>query len=284
MLRRAGKTICIAFLLEVFRTALPGLLHWGLSADPACIEYVYIFFCVDILQFAAVAMLMIALFKKLNLKPMVMVAIAAVFSVGGQLLQWVSTGSEIGDMVAGLLWHSQEYSYFPLLNWLIFPVCGYAFSSAWQRLEDKGSFFRLVTPISWVITVVYFASMIPLGEYYLSGWDYYGMGILDAAFGFAICLAMIGLGYYLNQWGGCVASWLSSMGNRITSIYCIHWTIYCFLCTILLCCFESYIPQWMMLGVSVLVLVASDLSSRLYEKFKKSYRAHKLTNEARKEN
>lgn len=283
MLRRAATTAGIALLLEIFRTALPGLLHWSINADPICIQYVYLFFCVDILQFAAMAMLVVALFKKLKLKPVVMVGIAVVFSVVGQLLQWVTTGSDVGDIAVGFLWRSHDYAYFPLLSWLIFPVCGYAFSSVWQRLEDKGRFFRLVTPISWVITVVYFASMIPLGEYYLSGWEYYGMGILDVVFALIICLAMLGLGYYLNRWGGCVASWLSSMGHRVTSIFCIHWTILYFLCTFLMCYYEAYIPQWVMLGGSVLVLVASDLSSRLYEKFKKSYRAHKLTNKARKE-
>ena len=63
------------------------------------------------------------------------------------------------DIIVGLLWYSREYAYFPLLNWLIFLVCGYAFRGIWQRIQDKKRFFRLVTPISWVICVVYFASM-----------------------------------------------------------------------------------------------------------------------------
>ena len=285
MLRRAGKTACLALLLEIFRMILPGLLHWGISGDPSCFnDYVYGFFSVDILQLAIMVLLMMALFKKLNLKPVVMVGIAAVFSAVGQALQWVTTGSDVGDIVVGYLWKSHDYAYFPLLSWLIFPVCGYAFSSAWQRLEDKETFFRLITPISWAITVVYFASMIPLGEYYLSGWEYYGLGILDAVFALIVCSALIGLGYYLNKWGGCVASWLSSMGNRVTSIYCIQWTILCFLYTILLCYFEPYIPQWVMLLASVWVLVISDLSSVLYVDFKKLCQARKLRNKMPKEN
>lgn len=285
MLRRAGKTACLALLLEIFRMILPGLLHWGISGDPSCFnDYVYGFFSVDILQLATMVLLMMALFKKLDLKPVVMVGIAAVFSVAGQLLQWVTTGSDVGDIVVGYLWKSHDYAYFPLLSWLIFPVCGYAFSSAWQRLEDKETFFRLITPISWAITVVYFASMIPLGEYYLSGWEYYGLGILDAVFALIVCSALIGLGYYLNKWGGCVASWLSSMGNRVTSIYCIHWTILCFLYTFLLCYYEAYIPQWVMLLVSVWILVVSDLSSHIYVDFKKFMQVRKLRDKVRKEN
>ena len=269
MLLRAVKTAGIVLLFEIARTVIPGLLQWFISRDPECIEYVDIFFCVDILQFVVMAMLVIALFKKLNLKPFVMVIVAAICSVIGQLLQGVVTGSYIGDIAVGFIWRSHEYSYFPLFSWLIIPVCGYAFSSIWQRLEDKDKFFRLVTPMCWVITILYFVSMIFLGEYYLSGGDYYGLGILDAVFALIACFAMIGLGYYLNKWGRRIPNWLGSMGNRVTSIYCIHWTIYCFLYTFLFCFLESFVPQWVMLLTGALVLVASDLLSRLYVKMKK---------------
>ena len=181
----------------------------------------------------------------------------------------MTTGSYIGDVVVGLLWNSREYAYFPLLNWLIFPVCGYAFSSMWQRLQDKESFFRLVTPVSWAVSVVYFGSMIFLGEYYLSGYEYYGLGILDAAFALIVCFAMIGLGYYLDKWGGCISGWLGSLGNRVTSVYCIHWTIYCFLYAFLFCYSESYVPQWGMLLTGAAVLIVSDLLSRMYINLKK---------------
>ena len=269
MLNRALKTAGMVLLFEIARTALPGLLQWVISGDPECIEYVDIFFSVDILQFVVMAMLVIALLKKLKVKPYVMVIIAAICSVIGQLLQGVTTGSYIGDVAVGFLWNSREYAYFPLLNWLIFPVCGYAFSSMWQRLQNKERFFRLVTPISWVISVAYFVSMIFLGEYYLSGGEYYGLGILDAAFSLIVCFAMIGLGYYLNKWGGCISNWLSSMGNRVTSIYCIHWTIYCFLYAFLFCYLESYVSQWVMLLIGVVVLIVSDLLSRMYINFKR---------------
>lgn len=269
MARRGLTVLGIAFLLEVFRTAIPGLLEWLIFRDPECIEYVYVFFEVDILQFAALAMLVIALFKKMNLKPYVMVIIAAVCSIVGQLLQWVSTGSTVGDIITGFIWHSHDYSYFPILNWLIFPVCGYAFGGIWQRLENKERFFRIVTPICWVISIIYFIPMVFVGEYYLSGGDYYGMGIGDAIFAFVVCFAMLGLGYYLAKFGGRVADWLGSMGNRVTSVYCIHWTLYCFAALLLTCVLENYISQWVMIPASVSVLIASDLLSRVYINFKR---------------
>ena len=269
MVRRAVRMIGIAVLLEIFYIAIPGAIEWLITKDPECIEYAYMLLCADILQFSALSMLVIALFKKLKLKPAVMVIISVICSIVGQLLQYVSTGSYFGDVAVGFLWHSYDYSYFPLLNWLIFPVCGYAFSSAWQRLENKDKFFRVLTPISWVITVVYFVSMVFLGEYYLSGGDYYGMGILDAAIALVICCAMIGLGYYLKKLGGRIGGWLESMGSRVTSIYCIHWVCYCTLYLILLCVLEDYLSQLMLLPASVLVLIVSDILSRIYVNFKR---------------
>ena len=267
--KRALKMAGIVLIFEVSRTALPGLLQWVISGDPACVEYVYMFFCVDILQFVTMAILAIALLKKLRIKPLGMVIVATVCAVIGQHLQGVSTGSYIGDVFVGLLWRSHEYSFFPLLNWLIFPVCGYAFSGAWQRLRDKERFFRLVTPISWVISIVYFASMALWGEYYLSGGDYYGLGVLDAVFALIICAAMLGLGYYLAKWGGRVSNWLSAAGNRVTSIYCIHWTILYFMYALMFCFLADYLSQWWILLVSVSVIAVSDLLSRLYIKAKK---------------
>jgi uncharacterized membrane protein len=275
MLRRALSVAVVALLLEIFRTAIPGLLEWLIFRDPECIEYVYVFFEADILQFAALSMLVIALFKKLNLKPYVMVIIAVFCSVVGQLLQWVSTGSAVLDLFTGFIWHSHDYSFFPLLNWLIFPVCGYAFGGAWQRLQNKEAFFLRVTPISFGIAIAYFIPMAFIGEYYLSGGDYYGMGIGDAVFAFVICFAMIGLGYYLAKWGGRISDWLGSLGARVTSVYCIHWTIYCFLGLLLSCVLGDYISQWIIIPVSVVVLVASDLLSRLYVKIKTNKRQSK---------
>ena len=266
MLKRAVKTAGIVLIFEISRAALPGLLQWVISGDPECIEYVYMFFNVDILQFVVLALLVIALFKKLKLKPLVMVIIAAICSVIGQLLQGVSTGSYIGDVISGFIWKSYEYSYFPLLSWLIFPVCGYAFSGIWQRLQDKEKFFRIVTPVSWVISIVYFASMAFFGEFYLSGGEYYALGILDAVFALIICFSMIGLGYYLTKWCGCISKWLSSIGNRVTSIYCIHWTLLFYLYAFLFCFLEAYISQWLIIPVSILLIATSDLLSRLYKK------------------
>lgn len=274
LFRRGIGMIGLVLLLETFRTVIPSLIEWMIFRDFSSIRYAYQVLCVDVLQFAAMALLVMALFRKMNLKPWAMLAVSAVLSVIGQLLAGVSTGSTVGDYIVGYLWHSHPTSYFPLLNWLIVPVMGYTFGNIWLRLKDKPAFFRLVTPVCGGISVLYYLSMIFSGKwYYFSGENYSGLGILDAVFMFILFLAVLGISYYLAKHRRGFL-WLSSLGTRVNSVYCIHWTIYAFLYLILRSTVvDNYVPMWTVIPVGVLVILAADILSMLYKnrQYKKTH-------------
>lgn len=268
ILRRALRLTGVVVLLELFRTAIPGLIEWLLFRDPECIEYLYLLFCSDILQFAVLSLCLIALFKKFRISSKAVLIVAVVFSIVGQALQGVSTNSHIGDIFSGFIWHSYENAFFPLLNWFIFPAAGMVFGEYWLRIKDKETFFKIFTPICWCISVLYFASMIFVDRwYFLSSEYYYGLGTLDALFALVICIAMLGLGYYFNKWLGRVAKWVASMGVRVNSIYCIHWTLLSFMYLVLITTLESFVPQWSIIPISAVIIAVSDLLSRFYKKF-----------------
>ena len=268
LLRRAGGMAGIVLLLELFRTLIPCLIEWLIFRDIDSIEYAYQFLCVDILQFATLALLAIALFKKLRLRPVAMLVISVVCSVIGQMLTGVSTGSAIGDFAVGYLWHSHDTAYFPLLSWLIVLLTGYSLGYMWLRLKDKPRFFKLVTPIGLVIGVAYYASMVFLGKwYYFSGENYCGIGIFDVLFMIALFFATVGISNYFGNRMPRLSRVFESMGTRLNSIYCIHWTIYAFLYLALVCVMgERYLPTWTVLPVGLLVVILADLISRFYKK------------------
>lgn len=267
-LRRALGTAGIVLLLEFARTVIPCFLEWLIFRDPESMVYASEIVCVDILQFATMVLFAFALLKKLKIGTISMLVIAVVCSVLGQLLQGVSTGSLAGDMAAGFIWNTYYASFFPFLNWFIVPVIGYAFGKIWLHMKDKDNFFKLVTPISLAITIIYYASMLIVGEwYYFSCGNYCGIGILDVLFMFVIFFLVVGGCYYLSKISSRAANYFESMGTRITSIFCIHWTIYCFLYLGILCVVgENYVPLWTVVPVAALVFFASDLLSRLYKK------------------
>ena len=282
LFRRAIGMLGIVVLLEISRTIIPCFIEWLIFRDIESIRYAYQFISVDIFQFATLAFAVIALFKKMKLKPFTMILIASVLSVIGQLLQGVSTGSTFGDYAVGFLWYSYDAAYFPLLNWLVVPIIGYTFGHAWLRLRDKDTFFKLVTPISWIITVLYFLSMVLVGEwYYFSGGCYCGIGLLDILFMFVIFLAVLGTSYFIGNKLSRSSHLLESMGIRISSIYCIHWVIYALLYLALTCFVgDNFVPMWVVPPVAVLVLIASDLLSRLYKKLRANNRRKKYCSKA----
>ena len=267
ILRRALEMAGLVILLELFRTLVPCSLEWLIFRDLDSIEYAYQFLCVDILQFATMSLLAIAFFKKLKLHPTAMLAIAVVCSVIGQILTGVSTESMIGDFAVGYIWHSHDTAYFPFLNWFIVLLMGYSLGYMWLRLKDKENFFKLVTPISLVIGIAYYALMVFLGKwYYFSGGNYCGIGILDVIFMIAIFFATAGISYYVGNRMPRLSRIFESMGIRLTSIYCIHWTIYAFLYLALVCLMgENYLPIWTVLPVGILVVMMADFMSRFYK-------------------
>lgn len=269
LLRRALKLGEIMLLLEFSRTVVPNLTEWLIFRDYESMIYVNQLFCVDILQFATLAFLLIALLKYLGLGPIAMIAVGAVMSVLGQLLSGVSFESEALNYAVGYLWYSHDIAYFPLLSWFIVPVLGYAAGQLWLRIKDKATFFKYVTPICFVIGLLYFLSMDLASKwYYFSNENYCAIGILDVIFMFIIFLAFVGCCYYVNKYLGSVASFFASMGGRLNSIYCIHWTVYAFLYLTLLCVLgENYLPLWTVVPVALAVVILSDALSRLYKKF-----------------
>ena len=96
-----GRVLSLAGMvvaLEICRTIIPCFIEWLVFRDIDSIRYAYQFLCVDVLQFATLALLVITLFKKLQLKPLGMLAVATICSVIGQLLQGVSTGSVMAQL------------------------------------------------------------------------------------------------------------------------------------------------------------------------------------------
>ena len=268
LVHRAFNMAGIVVLLEISRTVIPTFFEWLIFCDFESIRYSGQIFSVDILQFATIALLMIALFKKLNIKPMLMIVISIVLSIVGQLLQGASTGSRLGDILVGYFWHSHDAAYFPMFNWLIAIVIGYALGHFWLRLKDKESFFKLITPICWIISILYFVSMVIVGEwYYFSGGCYCGIGVLDIFFMSVIFLAVAGTSHFLGKWIPKISNWLESMGVRINSIYCIHWVIYAALYLTLKCVVgNDFIPMWAVVPVAILVLIVADALSRFYKR------------------
>ena len=126
---RGLRIMLISYMLNICRFLIPYLIGYGITGDTG--KYIdpllYKVLCNDILLFAGMALVLISLFRKL--KDWQMAAIAFAASAAGTMLNGVDVNNALGNILLGYLIGTEDaagmvMSYFPLLNWLVFPVSG----------------------------------------------------------------------------------------------------------------------------------------------------------------
>ena len=156
----------VGVILNVFRYLIPSLIGYGVSGDAA--KYLsplpYLFFGNDILQFASLAMMLMALLLFLKLSFPKIMGIALAMSIAGSFLSSVDVHNNVLNVILGHIVGVENaagdpyiYSDFPLLTWFIFYAFGLIFGYYYQRLKDKKKFFNIVSPVCIVIAAAFCA-------------------------------------------------------------------------------------------------------------------------------
>ncbi|MBR0399508.1 MAG: hypothetical protein IJH95_01640 [Mogibacterium sp.] len=292
-LSRGLRLIGVFYLLNTCRFLIPYLIGYAISGDREHFidPLMYRWLGNDILLFASLAIMTSALFRLFRISDRAMILISlcatlftsAVYALTGDSLD---TGSKYGNIFLGYIIGTDDatgyvISDFPLLTWLIFPVCGYVFGKVLLRVKDRNKFYSLISPPFLLIALIYF----PLGIY--KGWGmfgegqncYYHMMIWDVAVSLCLTLGMLGvwsaLSYRLPQ---PVMSFFTEVSRNITSIYCIHWVFVRTITNVILYIIRG--TQEMPVGVtmllSVLIFIVSYCLARFYRQLKSEFMSRKV--------
>ncbi len=184
---------------------------------------------VDILQFAGISLIVIAVFKNLLKKETGFLLSAIVISVfSGQILPYFAPEIIGLKYLSAFIFGSTSWSYFPLFPWLAYPLSGMLFYKI--RKEYDLSFLftvrnKMIIGTAFLVFVIFTAhyainitSDLPL--YYHHGVIFFGWTIVFVScYTLVVCL--------LDQWFGrtLVFKWLKWMGKNVTLIYVIQWII-----------------------------------------------------------
>ena len=222
-------------LLNLCRFLLPFLAGYAISGDAG--KYLaplpYRVFGDDILQFACLALLVMALFQRLRLSNGLMLVISLGLSCLGTLLNGADLGTPAANILMGYFIGTEDaagmvFSDFPLLNWLLFPVSGYVFGQYYLRVRDRRVFYALLSGVCAVVVLVYY----PIGI--SRGWGMFGEGqncyyhlrITDAFVCLATNLAILGLDYAITRkLPKRIMSAATVISKNINRVYCIHWVL-----------------------------------------------------------
>ncbi|WP_339011766.1 heparan-alpha-glucosaminide N-acetyltransferase domain-containing protein [Lactococcus garvieae] len=162
---RGVQVLCAGYILNFFRSVLPVYINHlqGYTEYTSIFELFYDnFFYVDILQFAGLAMLFLALVLKFKLSHLNIICITLVFmGLNLILLPHMPRIENIWSTpLLSLVIGGAETSYFPFLTWIVYPVSGYIFGSYLIQATDKRQFYAQLFKVTGPVLLLYLVGIL----------------------------------------------------------------------------------------------------------------------------
>lgn len=273
---RGVQVFFVGFLLSVCRGYIPYLFLAAKGVPFVAIEMYPETFLrarapldLDILHFAGLAFMAIALFVRLKISPVSVFLCSIVFSAVGELLYGVHPGGLLGNCICDLFWYGTAESYFPFLNWFIFPAFGYLFGKSLKFCSDKDGLYRVITPIGLAGVLTVYALIARFGINYYPYGTYYCMGVRADVMALFFVVFTCGVSYFIGKrirpgfWQRLIARY----SRNLTSIYCISYVIIGILVAASVVSRFEFEP-WLVVALIPVVMCASDALAAFYKRFK----------------
>jgi uncharacterized membrane protein len=266
LMHRGISLLKIGLLLNVFRYVIPDLIKYAITNNIQYLYDTFALFSVDILQFAGLAFLFLAAAKKLELGKVALLLIGVAASILGTVLRYMSTGNYVIDQFLGFLWGTKTATFFPFLNWIIFPIIGMVFGALSKRCKDKAGLYLRVTPLCAGIMLVYLFFTIYFGFMFISEGAYYFLGVFDAMFFIILAVMVFGCCYALQYWLSKLKyKFLMRVSKNINVVFCVHWTIIGWLGIVQLFFMQLKDMQfWQVTLLAAIILFLTDQLTTLY--------------------
>ncbi len=267
----------LGLFVNIFQQWVPCIL------DPenfgALKDNLHTLIAVDIYAFSALATLYSMTVKKLEGKPRAgilvgVLLVAVTFWINITFgYETFSTGNEWADTFIGLFIRENEYSYFPYISWIVFPVAGFGAGYLYKKLDDKKKFI-LIAVCAGIVQIIFGLWMMQqLGmedtvlfrKYDVEESLYYGMHPV-----YAVCgLGMIAVEFAISTWilkltKERIPSFMTEMSKNVMDIYVIQWMIIGCISPVLVRLKSIYVNM----AVSVLILIAAFFASKVLEAWK----------------
>ena len=280
MVQRGLYILLIGFILNICRFFIPFMIGWLITgnADKYLVPLPYFVFGNDVLQFAGLAFLCLALFTKLKTPKWLMAVIALALSVAGSFLRTTDMGNDVLNVIFGWFIGTVNQknliiSDFPLFNWFIIPVCGYIFGSVLLRVKDKRKFYLSFSPVLLTLAVIVLAFELPaeVGMFGDGENAYYHLYTFDAITCMALTLGLLGVYYGLSKiLPKKILHFFTYTSSHITKFYCIHWVLVRFITNVVLYVVlgTQLIPVWEIMLISLGIVISTFLILLVYDRFK----------------
>ena len=227
---RGFGLLTIGQFLNIMRNSIPSLIAWWATGKQFFIANALLVLQSDILSFAGLAYLLMALLKKCKLKNGVILGIGAAMSAAA-LICWHTVpqpGSYLGKQMLGYFIITDAEAYFPLLCYFIFVAFGYFVGGYYPYIKDKNGLANRVMLICFPLAAIYYFFRFTCEWSWLpelgSDMQYNMKPFPDAIATCLFTLAFLALlCRFVSAIGGKLPPFVLHFSKYINNYYCLHY-------------------------------------------------------------
>ena len=145
--------------VNIVRNGLPNLVAWWITGNKLYISRVLLFLQTDILHFAGISFLFLALLKKIGLSDKLIVIISIIINNGAFLLYKIMKSPDnylLSQFLGFFVFTTNTETLFPFCSYFIFVAIGYWLGGIYQKISNKDKFYNLILIFGLPITVIYY--------------------------------------------------------------------------------------------------------------------------------
>ena len=154
---RGISLLTLAQLFNFFRDALPNLIAWWTTGDNVFIARALLIIRGDILTFAGISYLFIALLKKMKLSDVSILIIGIIMNlISYPLFRIMKQPSNfLVSQFLGYFVMTNAESYFPLVGHFVFVALGNWLGGIYQKISNKDKFYNRILIFCFPFVIIY---------------------------------------------------------------------------------------------------------------------------------
>jgi len=144
--------------INLLRNALPNLIAWWATGKKKFISRSMLVFQVDILMFAGISFLLLALMKKMKLSDNFILAIGIIMNIFAFLVYNIMKPPKnfLLSQFLGFFVLTDAEAYFPLCSYFVFVAFGYWLGEIYQKISNKDKFYNLILIFCLPTSFIYY--------------------------------------------------------------------------------------------------------------------------------
>jgi len=225
MMKRGLKLFLAGIVLNI---GLNAHLIYKILFDGWQLNAWHYIFGVDILHLAGLSLIVIGAFNylfKRNFIPYIAAAIAVVLI--SSFVPVYSTENSFGTYIMAFVHSNSEWSYFPMVPWIAYPLAGYSFKLFEGKYLGEGLDNSIKVSLTVALSVLFFFTFDYAKDisHKLDAYYHHGFVFFMWSLPFVLFWALI-LSFIEKAAGGSpVLKYIKWLGVHVTSVYVVQWLI-----------------------------------------------------------